>query len=39
MNEIEALFATPEQLVIPDQAEEYTKVAGDSDVPRNYDEI
>lgn len=36
---IDRLFTTPERAVLPDQAEEYTKVAGDSDAPRNYDEI
>jgi hypothetical protein len=36
---IESLFATPERAVVPNQAEEYTKIAGDSDSPKNYDEI
>lgn len=40
MNElIDNLFITPEQVVIPEQAEEYTKISGDSDSPKNYDEI
>lgn len=36
---IDNLFTTPERVVVPDQADEYTKVAGDSDSPKNYDEI
>lgn len=36
---IESLFTTSEQTVIPEHAEEYTKVTGDSDTPKNYDEI
>lgn len=36
---IDSLFTTPEQVVLPEQAEEYTKVNGDSDSPKNYDEI
>ncbi|WP_155989187.1 hypothetical protein [Nocardiopsis sp. CNT312] len=33
------LFTTPETLTVPDQAHEYTKTGGDSDVPTKYDEI
>lgn len=36
---IEGLFVTPEQLEVPDQAKEYTKVNGDGDMPNKYDEI
>lgn len=40
MNEtIETLFATPEHLTVPDQAEEYTKKNGEGDMPNRYDEI
>ncbi|WP_017616402.1 hypothetical protein [Nocardiopsis salina] len=40
MNEIiEDLFQTPQKLAVPDQADEYTKVKGDGDAPKQYDEI
>lgn len=34
-----ACSSPPEQLEVPDQAKEYTKVNGDGDMPNKYDEI
>ncbi|WP_258862752.1 hypothetical protein [Marinitenerispora sediminis] len=36
---LDDLFTDPETLTVPDDAEEYTKKNGSSDIPTKYDEM